>query len=149
MNIILLENIPKLGQLGDQVIVKSGFGRNYLLPKRKAVLATTANIKKFEAQRAVLEKQQQETMAGAVVRAEKLNAITVSIARKAGSEGKLFGSVNAADIAKAVADMGIELDKQHIKLPTEEPIRQLGEFHCEAQLYTDVSATFKVDVVAE
>jgi large subunit ribosomal protein L9 len=148
MEIILLEKVHKLGALGDRVNVKPGFGRNYLIPSGKAVSATADNIAKFDARRAELEKQQQEAMAEATARAEKLNETTVSIARKAGEEGKLFGSVGTADIAEAVTATGVELAKQEIRLP-EGPIRSIGEIELDVQLHADVTATIKVNVVAE
>lgn len=148
MEIILLEKVHKLGSLGDRVNVKAGFGRNYLIPGGKAVSATADNIAKFDARRAELEKQQQEAAAAATARAEKLNAVNVSIARKAGDEGKLFGSVGTADIADAVTESGVELTKQEIRLP-EGPIRSLGELELTVQLHADVTAVIKVNVVAE
>lgn len=148
MEVILLEKVHKLGELGDQVKVKPGFGRNYLIPSGKAVSATPDNIAKFDARRAELEKQQQETLSAATSRAEKLNAVNISIARKAGTEGKLFGSVGTIDIAAAVTESGVELAKQEIRLP-EGPIRSTGEFEVDVQLHADVSATVKVSVVAE
>lgn len=148
MEIILLEKVHKLGSLGDRVNVKAGFGRNYLIPSGKAVSATVDNIAKFETRRAELEKQQQEASAIATTRAEKLNAVNVSIARKAGDEGKLFGSVGTADIATAVTESGVELTKQEIRLP-EGPIRSIGEIELVVQLHADVTATIKVNVVAE
>jgi large subunit ribosomal protein L9 len=148
MEVILLEKVHKLGDLGDQVKVKPGFGRNYLIPSGKAVSATTENITKFDARRAELEKQQQEASATATVRAEKLNAVSVSIARKAGAEGKLFGSVGTIDIAETVTETGVELAKHEIRLP-EGPIRSIGEFELTVQLHADVSATIKVSVVPE
>ncbi len=148
MEIILLEKVHKLGLLGDRVNVKPGFGRNYLIPSGKAVSATADNIAKFAARRAELEKQQQEAAAIATARAEKLNEVNVSIARKAGEEGKLFGSVGTADIAAAVTESGVELSKHEIRLP-EGPIRSLGELELDVQLHADVIVTIKVNVVAE
>ncbi|HIF52199.1 MAG TPA: 50S ribosomal protein L9 [Thiotrichaceae bacterium] len=148
MEIILLEKVHKLGALGDRVNVKPGFGRNYLIPSGKAVSATVDNIAKFDARRTELEKQQKVLSDTAAARAEKLNAVTVSIARKAGEEGKLFGSVGTADIADAVTASGVELTKQEIRLP-EGPIRSLGEIELVVQLHADVTATIKVNVVAE
>ena len=148
MEIILLEKVHKLGALGDRVNVKPGFGRNYLIPSGKAVSATADNIAKFDARRAELEKQQQEAATVATARAEKLNNVNVSIARKAGEEGKLFGSVGTADIAEAVTATGVELTKQEIRLP-EGPIRSIGEIELDVQLHADVTATIKVNVVAE
>lgn len=148
MEVILLEKVHKLGALGDRVNVKPGFGRNYLIPSGKAVSATADNIAKFDARRAELEKQEQDALNAASSRAEKLNTTTVSIARKAGDEGKLFGSVGTADIAEAVTATGVELSKQEIRLP-EGPIRSIGEIELNVQLHADVSATIKVNVVAE
>ena len=148
MEVILLEKVHKLGDLGDQVKVKPGYGRNYLIPSGKAVSATVVNIAKFDARRAELEKQQQETSAIASTRAEKLNAVSVSIARKAGMEGKLFGSVGTIDIAETVTESGVELAKHEIRLP-EGPIRSIGEYELTVQLHADVSATIKVSVVPE
>ena len=148
MNVILLEKVHKLGDLGDQVKVKPGFGRNYLIPSGKAVSATAENIAKFDARRAELEKQQQEALGAATARAEKLNGMSVSIARKAGSEGKLFGSVGTIDIAEAITAAGAELAKHEIRLP-EGPIRSTGEYELAVQLHADVSANIKVNVVPE
>lgn len=148
MEVILLEKVHKLGALGDRVNVKPGFGRNYLIPSGKAVSATADNIAKFDARRAELEKQEQDAFNEANARAEKLNATAVSIARKAGDEGKLFGSVGTADIAEAVTATGVELSKQEIRLP-EGPIRSTGEIELDVQLHADVTATIKVNVVAE
>ncbi|MEM6998520.1 MAG: 50S ribosomal protein L9 [Pseudomonadota bacterium] len=149
MEIILLEKVHKLGELGDRVNVKPGFGRNYLIPSGKAVSATKDNIAKFDARRAELEKQQQEAVAEATARAEKINELTVSITRKAGEEGKLFGSVGTVDIAAAVTEAaGVELSKHEIRLP-EGPIRSIGEIELNVQLHADVTATIKVNVVAE
>ena len=148
MEVILLEKIHKLGELGDQVKVKPGFGRNYLIPSGKAVSATVDNIAKFDGRRSELEKQQKGSLAAATARAEKLSAVSVSIARKAGAEGKLFGSVGTIDIAETVTESGVELAKHEIRLP-EGPIRSTGEFELTVQLHADVSATIKVSVVPE
>lgn len=148
MEVILLEKVHKLGDLGDQVKVKAGFGRNYLIPSGKAVSATADNIAKFDARRSELEKQQQESLTAATARAEKMNAVSVSIARKAGAEGKLFGSVGTIDIAEAVTESGVELAKHEIRLP-EGPIRSAGEYELNVQLHADVTATIKVIVVPE
>lgn len=148
MEVILLEKVQKLGELGDQVKVKPGFGRNYLIPSGKAVSATAENIAKFDARRAELEKQQQESLAAATARSEKLNEVSVSIARKAGTEGKLFGSVGTIDIAEAVTAKGVELAKHEIRLP-DGPLRSTGDFDIDLHLHADVSATIKVSVVSE
>lgn len=148
MEVILLEKVHKLGNLGDQVKVKPGYGRNYLIPSGKAVSATTDNIAKFDARRAELEKQQQEALAIATSRSEKLSAVSVSIARKAGSEGKLFGSVGTIDIANTVTESGVELAKHEIRLP-EGPLRNIGEYDIDVHLHADVTTTIKVNVVPE
>ena len=148
MEVILLEKVHKLGELGDQVKVKPGFGRNYLIPSGKAVSATVDNIAKFDARRAELEKHQQESLTAATARAEKLNSVSISIARKAGAEGKLFGSVGTIDIADTVVESGVELAKHEIRLP-DGPIRSTGEFEVDVHLHADVSAKIKVNVVAE
>ena len=116
MEVILLEKIQNLGNLGDQVKVKAGYGRNYLIPHGKAVSATPANIEKFETQRAELEKMQTELLEKSRVRAEQLNQVSITVTRKAGSEGKLFGSVGTVDISEAVKQTGVELAKQDYRM---------------------------------
>ena len=149
MDVILLEKIHKLGDLGDQVKVKSGFGRNYLIPSGKAVSATAENITKFEAKRAELEKQHQATQALANERAEKLNEASVSISRKASAEGKLYGSIGTIDIVEAVnQQINVEIVKHEVRLP-EGPIRNVGEHKIIVQLHADVSSTITVSVVPE
>ncbi len=148
MEVILLEKINKLGNLGDQVRVKAGYGRNYLIPIGKAVTATPENVEIFESRRAELEKAQADTLGTATARAEKMNVVEVTLARKAGEEGKLFGSVSAADIAEAVVAAGVELAKNEVRLP-EGPLRALGEFEVVTHLHADVDARIKVTVVAE
>lgn len=148
MEVILLEKVYNLGELGDKVNVKPGYGRNYLIPSGKAVSATKANVAMFEERKAELEKQQQEALAAANARAEKMQDVSVSIARKAGGEGKLFGSVSPIDIAEAVVASGIELEKQEIRMP-EGPIRATGEYEFDIQLHADVMTTIKVVVVEE
>ncbi len=148
MEVILLEKIHKLGDLGQQVKVKSGYGRNYLIPTGKAVSATQENVEKFEAQRTELEKAQAEASAVATARVEKLQDVVVTITRKAGTEGKLFGSVGTADIIEAVTATGVELAKKEIRLP-EGSLRTLGEFEIGVHLETDVDTKIKVNIVAE
>ena len=148
MEVILLEKVYNLGELGDKVNVKPGYGRNYLIPSGKAVSATKENVAKFEERKAELEKQQQEVLAAANARAEILKDVSVSIARKAGGEGKLFGSVSPIDIAEAVVATGIELEKQEIRMP-EGPIRATGEYEFDVQLHADVMTTIKVVVIEE
>ena len=149
MDVILLEKIHKLGDLGEQVKVKSGFGRNFLIPSGKAVSATPENIAKFEATRADLERQQQESLVVANERAEKLNNLSVSIKRKAGAEGKLYGSIGTVDIVDAITEQeDVELVKQEIRMP-DGPIRNLGEYELTVQLHADVSTQIVVNVISE
>ncbi|MFK5984755.1 MAG: 50S ribosomal protein L9 [Pseudomonadota bacterium] len=148
MNIILLEKINNLGALGDQVSVKSGFGRNFLLPQGKAIPATAANVERFESQRAELEKLAAESVQSANVRAEQLNGKEVVIVRKAGEEGRMFGSVTNADIADAITATGVEIVKREIRMPSG-AIRELGEYEITIHLHSDVNVTVTVLVEAE
>ncbi len=149
MEVILLEKVQNLGNLGDKVQVKAGFGRNFLVPYGKAVPATKENVAKFEARRAELEQAAQEKLAAARARAEKLDGLRVEIAAKtADDEGKLFGSVGSREIMDAVASAGAEVEKSEIHLP-DGPIRAVGEFPIEVQLHSDVLARITVAVVAE
>ena len=148
MNVILLEKVHKLGDLGDQVRVKAGYGRNYLIPGGKAVPATPDNIARFERRRAELQQRQQQARASAAVRAEKLNAMALTLPWPAGPEGKLFGSVGAADIALAVTAAGVELTRQELRLP-DGPLKSTGEYEIPARLHAEVSATIKVHVVPD
>lgn len=147
MEVILLEKIHKLGELGQQVRVKPGYGRNYLIPKGKAVPATPGNIAEFETRRAELEQAQQDAQARAAARAEGMADLAVTIARRAGSEGKLYGSVGTSDIAEAVTAAGIELLKQEVRLPSG-PLRMVGEHKVDIQLHADVFVEITVNVVA-
>ncbi|MBT1443880.1 50S ribosomal protein L9 [Shewanella sp. JM162201] len=149
MNVILLDKIANLGNLGDQVSVKAGYARNFLLPQGKAVVANTENVKVFEARRAELEAKLAADLAAATARAEKISALdAVVIASKAGDEGKLFGSVGTRDIADAVTAAGVELAKAEVRLP-HGALRTTGDFEVEVQLHTEVKAVVKVTVVAE
>ena len=149
MEVILLEDIAKLGSLGDQVSVKSGYGRNYLIPQKKAVPAIPENVKLFAERRAELEQIAQEKLAVARERAEQINALSVSIAASVGSEGKLFGSITLRDIAAAVNDRhDIEVEKSEIRLP-QGPLRELGEYEIDIYLHPEVNAVLKLAVVAE
>jgi len=148
MEVILLETIRRLGELGDQVKVKAGFGRNYLIPKGKAVSATAANIAEFEVRRAELEALHADALGKAKLRADALAELSVSITRKAGAEGKLYGSVGSADIAAAATEAGIELTKQDIRLP-DGPYRLLGDYEVAVHLHADVEARLKLSVIAE
>ena len=148
MEVILLENIAKLGDLGDKVNVKSGYGRNFLIPQKKAVPATAANLEEFETRRAELEKIANEKLDTAKARAEQVEALSVSIATKAGEEGKLFGSITVRDIADACDAKGVAIEKSEVRLP-EGPIRELGEFEIDIHLHPEVDAVLKLAVVAE
>ncbi len=148
MNVILLEKIRNLGDLGDSVTVAAGYGRNFLIPQGKAVPATKENIKHFEERRAELQAAADEKLAKAQARAEQLAGLTVTIAANAGDEGKLFGSVGTADIADAVTAQGVELQKKEVRMP-EGAIRQTGEFTFEVHLHPEVEANIKVIVVGE
>ncbi|GGI70082.1 50S ribosomal protein L9 [Shewanella hanedai] len=149
MNVILLDKIANLGNLGDQVAVKAGYARNFLLPQGKAVVANAANTEVFEARRAELEAKLAAGLTAANERAEKLNALEgVVIASKAGDEGKLFGSIGNRDIADAVTAAGVELAKSEVRLPLG-ALRTTGEFEIEVQVHTEVKAFVKISVVAE
>ena len=148
MDVILLEKVRNLGGLGDQVRVKPGYGRNFLIPGGKAVPATTQNIEKFEARRAELERSQADILARATARAESINGLALTLKRKAGAEGKLYGSVGTVDISEAVTGTGLELTRQEIRLP-EGPFRNVGEFDVEIHLHTDVHATIKINIIPE
>jgi large subunit ribosomal protein L9 len=149
MEVILLENIGNLGDLGEKVDVKAGFGRNYLIPQGKAVPATEANVAEFEARRAELEKAAAETLAVAESRAETINALgLITIPANAGEEGKLFGSVGTRDISEAIAAAGAEVDKSEVRLP-EGALRELGEYEIAIQVHGEVTAMIAVAVVPE
>lgn len=147
MNVILQERVKNLGNIGDQVSVKAGYARNFLIPQGKAVMATPANIESFEARRAELEKAAAEKMAAAEALATKLAGMNISVAAKAGDEGKLFGSVGPREIAIAITEAGVEVSKAHVDMP-EGPIRHTGEFEVALHLHTDVVAAVKVVVEA-
>ncbi len=149
MEVILLDKIAHLGSLGDKVKVKSGFARNYLIPQKKAVMATKDNIAKFEAQRAELESRLAAELEAARERAAKLDALqSVTIAAKAGDEGKLFGSVGTRDISDAVIAAGVEVKKSEIRL-SEGVLRSVGEYEITVSLHPDVKSVLKVVIVPE
>jgi large subunit ribosomal protein L9 len=149
MEVILLENISKLGKLGQTVNVKAGFGRNFLIPQGKAVPANAANITAFEARRAELEAAAAAQLAAAQARAAAIDAlVAVTIAANAGEEGKLFGSIGTRDIAEAISALGCEVDKSEVRLPSG-PLRELGEFEIAIQVHGDVSATVVVAIIPE
>jgi large subunit ribosomal protein L9 len=148
MEIILLEKIANLGNLGDKVTVKPGYGRNYLIPQGKAVAATADKLAEFERRRAELEKKAAEDIAAAKARAETIGNVTVTIAQKAGDEGRLYGSVGTKDIAEAATAAGVSIHKHEIRLPAG-PIRHTGDFEIAIQLHSDVVATLALKVVPE
>lgn len=148
MQVILLEKVGKLGDLGDQINVKAGFGRNYLIPYGKAVPATEANVAEFEGRRAELEKAAAEKASAAQSRAEQLAELAITIEANAGDEGKLFGSIGTRDIADAITAAGQEVTKSEVRLPNG-VIREVGEYDVDIQLHSDVTATIKLSVVAE
>lgn len=149
MEVILLENIGNLGGLGDKVDVKSGYGRNYLIPQGKAVPATATNLAEFEARRAELEAAAAETLAAAETRAAAINELgLISIPANAGEEGKLFGSIGTRDISEAVTAAGCEVDKSEVRLP-EGALRELGEYEVAIQVHGDVTAMVAVAVIPE
>lgn len=149
MEVILLDKIGRLGGLGDKVKVRNGYARNYLLPLKKAVLATKENLAKFEAERAQFEAKIAAELKAAQDRAEKLNAIAkVEIKAQAGDEGKLFGSVGTRDIAEAVIAAGCELHKSEVRLP-DGVLRTIGDFDIEVQLHPDVKTSIVVSIVPE
>ncbi|WP_119154363.1 50S ribosomal protein L9 [Caldimonas tepidiphila] len=147
MQVILLEKVANLGNLGDVVRVKDGYARNFLIPTRAARRATEAAIKEFEAKRAELEKAAAAKLSGAQSVGEKLNGTTVVIGQKAGVDGRLFGSVTSADIAEALAKNGFEVHKSQIRVPS--AIKAVGEFPVNVQLHTDVTVEVNVRVVAD
>lgn len=148
MQIILLEKVANLGSLGDKVNVKPGYARNFLFPQGKAVPATKANVEHFEARRADLEAQAAAKLADAQNRKEKIEEIELSVAVKAGDEGKLFGSLGNRDIADLISQAGVEVSKAEVRLPNG-PLRNVGEFDIAIHLHAEVNATLKLHVVAE
>lgn len=149
MEVILLEKVQRLGGLGDKVSVKRGFARNYLIPKGIAVAATPANVAEFEARRAELERQQADVLASADQRAAALEGTEITVLRKAGEEGRLFGSVGPADVVQALAEAGREITRQEVRMPGGDPIRQLGEYEVAIHVHMDVDATIRLRVEPE
>ncbi|MEZ9873006.1 50S ribosomal protein L9 [Vibrio sp. 10N.261.51.C6] len=148
MQVILLDKIGNLGGLGDQVNVKSGYARNFLIPQGKAVMATKDNVAMFETRRAELEAKVAEQLVAAEARAESVNTLEgVTIASKAGDEGKLFGSIGTRDIADAITAAGVAVAKSEVRLP-EGALRNIGEFEVSIQLHSEVFATAKIAIVA-
>lgn len=148
MQVILLQKVANLGGIGDRVNVKSGYGRNFLLPSGKATLATPANVARFEAIRADLEKHANDELAAAQARAESLKDFKLTISAKAGNEGKLFGSIGTSDIAEACTAQGQKVARAEVRLPGG-PIRMVGEHTLVVHLHADIDVPLTVVVTAE
>ena len=148
MQVILLQKVANLGNIGDLVNVKSGYGRNFLLPKGKATLATPDNVKKFEARRSELEAKAREELAAAQARATKLQGFKVTVMAKAGTEGKLFGSVGTADISEACSRAGFKVERSEVDLQGG-LIRNTGDHLVKLHLHTDVIVDLTVTVIGE
>ncbi len=148
MEIILLDKVENLGTLGDHVRVKPGYARNFLVPKGKAKYATAENIAEFEARRAELAARMADNLARAKAKAAQLQGMVVTIASRAGGEGKLFGSVSNIDIAEALTAQGVEVARRDVRLP-EGPLRRVGEYEIELQLHPEVAVQVAVQVIAE
>ncbi len=148
MDIILLKNVDNLGNLGDKVNVRAGYGRNFLIPTGRAVPATDSNMKAFEERRATLEKEAAEQLSSANARKVKFDDLSITITCKSGDEGRLFGSVGTADIAAAATEAGVELSKKEIRLP-DGPFRVAGEYEVALHLLAEVDATLKLNIVSE
>jgi large subunit ribosomal protein L9 len=148
MQVILLQKVANLGNIGDRVKVRSGYGRNFLLPQGKATLATPDNIERFEARRAELERAAREHMSSASERAESLKDFKLTIHAKAGTEGKLFGSIGTTDIAEACIRAGFNIERSEVRLP-HGPLRALGDHPIILHLHADVDVPLAVSVVAE
>ena len=148
MNVILLDKVENLGDIGDLVTVKAGYGRNYLLPSGKASLATPDNIAEFEARRAELEEQGAEEMSAAKARAELVQGMQLVIGANVGTEGKLFGSVGPIDIADACEKVGVQIARSEVRMP-DGPIHEVGDFTVGLHFHSDVNAEITVKVVAD
>ena len=147
MKIILREDIENLGKSGELVTVKDGYGRNYLLPRKLAVLASEQNVRQLQHEQAVQSARSAKLKAGAEEQAKKVGAVAVTLRRKVGEQDKLFGSVTALDIAEALAAAGQKVDRRHIHLP--EPIKTIGKHTVELRLHRDVTAKINVEVAPE
>jgi large subunit ribosomal protein L9 len=148
MQVILLQKVANLGNIGDRVKVRSGYGRNFLLPQGKATLATAENIKRFEARRVELEKAAREHLVSATERAEAMKDFKLTITAKAGTEGKLFGSIGTADIAEACQKAGFKVERSEVRMPNG-PLRAVGEHLVSLHLHADVDVPLPVTIVAE
>jgi len=148
MQVILLERVQNLGELGDSVNVKPGYARNYLIPHGRAVIATPANVADFEARRAELERQEAQALASVQARADALEGKEITLARKTGEEGKLFGSVGPQDIADALTETGTPVSRNEVRLAND-TLRLVGDYEVGVHLYANVEASITVHVVAE
>ena len=148
MDVILLEKIHRLGELGDKVRVRAGYGRNYLIPQKRAVPATPENVEKFESQRAELEKAQSNALAAANGRLASFEEFEITVIAKAGTEGKLYGSIGTAEIAEAVIATGNDLEKREVRLP-DGALREIGAHRVVLHLHADAETTITVNIVAE
>ena len=148
MEVILLQKVANLGNIGDRVKVRSGFGRNFLLPQGKATLATPDNIARFEERRAELERAAREHLSSAAERAAAMKDFKLTVRAKAGTEGKLFGSIGTSDIAEAVTREGFKIERSEVRLPNG-PLRMLGEHTVNLHLHADVDVPLHVTIVAE
>jgi large subunit ribosomal protein L9 len=148
MEVILLQKVANLGNIGDRVKVRSGFGRNFLLPQGKATLATAENVARFEAHRAELERLAREHLSSAEERAAAMKDFKLTIHAKAGTEGKLFGSIGTSDIAEACTLAGFKVERSEVRLP-HGPLRMLGEHAVSLHLHADLDVPLQVTIVAE
>jgi len=146
VDVILLKKVSGLGDLGDKVAVRAGYGRNFLIPTGCAAPATAKNLQAFEERRAELEAQAAAVLAEAEARKGRLEGISVTIARKAGDEGRLFGSIGTGDIAEAITGAGVEVAKGEVRLPSG-PFRAIGEHDVELHLHSDVDVTVRIEIV--
>ena len=149
MEVILLEKVQRLGGLGDKVSVKAGFARNYLIPKGIAMAATPRNVAEFESRRDELERREAQALAAAGDRAGALEGVEITVSRKAGEGGRLFGSVGSADIVQALADAGHEIVRHEVRMPVGDTIRQIGEYDVTIHISAGVDATIRLAVGPE
>jgi large subunit ribosomal protein L9 len=148
MEVILLEKVDNLGNIGDRVKVRSGYGRNFLLPKGKATLATAENIAIVEERRAELERKEAGDLIGAQARGVEIQKLSLQLVAKAGTEGKLFGSLGTIDIAEACTSAGVPVERSEVRLP-DGPIRMLGEHEIEIHLHSDVNVAVRIEVISD
>jgi large subunit ribosomal protein L9 len=148
MQVILLKKVPNLGALGEKVAVRPGYGRNFLIPGGYAAPATEANLKAFEERRAELEREAATAAALAEEQKVVMERLSVTIARKSGDEGRLFGSVGTADIAAAASEAGVKIERHQVRLPNG-PLRAVGQYEIAVHLHADVQGNLKIEIVSE